>query len=40
MEFWKETFEDTKELFIMENNASIHEKMHIPVRQKLEMKYY
>jgi transposase len=37
-EFWEESFEDIKEPVVMEDNAPVHKKVCIPVRQELGMK--
>jgi transposase len=37
-EFWEESFKDVQEPIIMEDNAPVHKKVCIPVRQELEMK--
>ena len=39
-DFWEEAFGDVQEPIIVEDNASIHKKVCISVRQELEMKCY
>ena len=36
-QFWEESFEDIKIPIVIENNASIHKKVYIPVRETLGM---
>ena len=36
-QFWKEFFEDIKISIIMEDNAFVHKKIYIPVREILDM---
>jgi hypothetical protein len=37
-EFWEESFGDLKEPIVMEDNAPVHKKVCIPVRQELGMR--
>jgi transposase len=37
-EFWEESFEEIREPIVMEDNAPVHKKVCIPVRQELGMK--
>jgi len=37
-EFWEESFEDIKEPVVMEDNAPVHKKVCVSVRQELGMK--
>ena len=39
-EFWEESFEEIREPIVMEDNAPVHKKVCIPIRQELEMKSY
>jgi len=39
-EFWEEFFGDLKELIVVEDNAPVHKKVCIPVRQELEIIYH
>jgi len=40
MKFWENVFGDIQELIVMEDNASIHKKVCIPIRQELGMRCY
>ena len=37
-EFWKDSFIEIQELVVMEDDAPVHKKVCIPVRQELEMR--